>query len=116
MFGAKMMTNTKEKFFISLRKSKKLEKPNQKKISGHSGKTDKLVGKDWRDETRPIHAPFIVWEEGYVDITATEALSAVNENKAPGMLEDAKEFLNNILVEGGGRAPKTDIEEAAEAE
>jgi putative DNA primase/helicase len=73
------------------------------------------VGKDWRDG-RPIEAPYIIWEEGYVDVTATEALSAVNENKAPGALEDAKEFLRDMLVAGGGRAPKTDIEEAAEAE
>ena len=73
------------------------------------------VGKDWRDG-RPIEAPFIAWQEGYVDITATEALSAVNENKSPGALDDAKDFLRDILITGGGRAPKTDIEEAAEAE
>jgi DNA polymerase I-like protein with 3'-5' exonuclease and polymerase domains len=73
------------------------------------------VGKDWRDG-RSIEAPFIAWEEGYVDITATEALSAVNENKAPGALDDAKDFLRDMLVAGGGRALKTDIEEAAEAE
>jgi DNA polymerase I-like protein with 3'-5' exonuclease and polymerase domains len=73
------------------------------------------VGKDWRDG-RPIEAPFIVWEEGYVDVTATEALSAVNANKAPGAVEDAKDFLRDILLVNGGRAPKADIEEAAEAE
>jgi hypothetical protein len=73
------------------------------------------VGKDWRDG-RPIEAPFIVWEPGYVDITATEALAAVNENKAPGALDEAKDFLRDILVAGGGRALKEDIEEAAEAE
>jgi DNA polymerase I-like protein with 3'-5' exonuclease and polymerase domains len=73
------------------------------------------VGKDWRDG-RPIEAPCIVWQEGYVDVTATEALSAVSENKAPGALDDAKDFLRDILVSGGGRAPKTDIEEAADAE
>jgi DNA polymerase I-like protein with 3'-5' exonuclease and polymerase domains len=73
------------------------------------------VGNDWRDG-RPIEAPFIVWEEGYVDVTATEALSAVNENKAPSALEDAKDFLRDILLAGGGRAPQADIEETAEAE
>ena len=73
------------------------------------------VGNDWRDG-RPIEAPFIVFEDGYVNITATEALSAVNENKAPGALDDAKEFLRDMLVAGNGRALKTDIEEAAEAE
>ena len=40
----------------------------------------------------------------------------MNENKSPGAVEDAKEFLRDMLVAGGGRAPKTDIEEAAEAE
>ena len=75
----------------------------------------KQVGKDWRDD-RPIEAPFITFEPGYVDITATEALSAVSENKAPGALDDAKDFLREMLVAGGGRAPKTDIEETAEAE
>jgi DNA polymerase I-like protein with 3'-5' exonuclease and polymerase domains len=73
------------------------------------------VGKDWRDG-RPIEAPFIAWEAGYVDITATEALAAVNENKSPGAFDEAKDFLRDILMTGGGRAPKTDIEEAAEAE
>jgi DNA polymerase-1 len=75
----------------------------------------KQVGKDWRDG-RPIEAPFIEFEPGYVAVTATEALSAVNENRAPGALDDAKDFLREILVAGGGRAPKAEIEEAAEAE
>jgi DNA polymerase I-like protein with 3'-5' exonuclease and polymerase domains len=75
----------------------------------------KHVGKDWRDD-RPIEAPFVVFEPGYVDVTATEALSAVNENKSPGALDDAKDFLREMLVAGGGRAPKEDIEEAAAAE
>jgi DNA polymerase I-like protein with 3'-5' exonuclease and polymerase domains len=75
----------------------------------------KQVGKDHRDG-RVIEAPFIEFEPGYVDVTATEALSAVNENKAPGALDDAKDFLREILVAGGGRALKADIEEAAEAE
>jgi DNA polymerase I-like protein with 3'-5' exonuclease and polymerase domains len=73
------------------------------------------VGKDWRDG-RPIEAPFIAWEAGYVDITATEALAAVNENKSPGAFDEAKDFLRDILMSGGGRAPKIDIEEAADAE
>jgi hypothetical protein len=75
----------------------------------------KHVGIDARNE-KPIEAPFIVWEEDYVDITATEALSAVNENKAPSALNDAKDFLRDILVAGSGRALREDIEEAAAAE
>jgi putative DNA primase/helicase len=73
----------------------------------------KHVGDDWRDG-RPIEAPFIEFEPGYVDVTATQALSAVNENKAPGALEDAKDFLRAMLV--AGRALKEEIEEAADAE
>ena len=38
------------------------------------------VGVDARND-KPIQAPFIVWEPGYVDVTATEALSALNANK-----------------------------------
>jgi len=88
---------------------------NQKKKSLAFHFDVKQVGTDPRNE-KPISAPFIVWEEGYVDVTATEALSAVNENKTPSALNDAKEFLRDILVAGGGRAPRADIEEAAEAE
>jgi DNA polymerase I-like protein with 3'-5' exonuclease and polymerase domains len=75
----------------------------------------KNVGKDWRDG-RPIEAPYVEFEPGYVDVTATEALSAVNENKTPGAVDDAKDFLREMLVAAGGRAPKAEIEEAAEAE
>ena len=75
----------------------------------------KEVGKDWRDG-RSVEAPFIVWEPGYVDVTATQALAAVNENKAPSALNDAKDFLRDILIAGGGRALAADIEEAADAE
>jgi hypothetical protein len=85
----------------------------KKSLAFHFGV--KQVGIDGRNG-KPIQAPSIVWDEGYVDVTATEALPAVNENKTPSALNDAKEFLRDILVAGGGRAPRTDIEEAAEAE
>jgi DNA polymerase I-like protein with 3'-5' exonuclease and polymerase domains len=75
----------------------------------------KQVGKDWRDG-RAIEAPFIEFEPGYVDVNATEALSAVNERKSPRALDNAKEFLRDMLLAGGGRALKAEIEEAAEAE
>jgi putative DNA primase/helicase len=74
----------------------------------------KQVGTDRRNG-KPIYAPFVVWEPGYVEISATEALSAVNENKSPTMLEDAKQFLRDMLMASGGRALRADIE-AAEAE
>jgi DNA polymerase I-like protein with 3'-5' exonuclease and polymerase domains len=75
----------------------------------------KIVGEDWRNG-RPIEAPYVEFEPGYVDVTATEALSAVSESKSPSAIDNAKDFLREMLVAGGGRALKTEIEEAAEAE
>jgi hypothetical protein len=63
---------------------------------------------------KPIVAPFIVWEAGYVDVTATEALQAVSEHKAPAARDLAKKFLLRILA----KRPMlvTEIEDAAKAE
>jgi hypothetical protein len=72
----------------------------------------KEVGRDRRTD-RPILAPFIVWEEGYVDITATEALQAVNEHKAPGARDSAKGFLELLLADGPIDAK--DVHDAAHA-
>jgi hypothetical protein len=63
---------------------------------------------------KPIQAPYIVWEPGYVDVSATEALAAVSENKAPGARERAKKFLLTTLADGAA-VPVTEIQEAAEA-
>jgi DNA polymerase I-like protein with 3'-5' exonuclease and polymerase domains len=73
------------------------------------------VGRD-PETDEPIKASAIVWETGYVDVTATEAMQAASESKSPSALNDAKDFLREILVAGGGRAFKADIEEMAEAE
>ena len=48
-----------------------------------------------------------------VDITANEAMAAAGENKSPATRDAAKKFLLNILA--NGPVPKTDIDEAAEA-
>jgi putative DNA primase/helicase len=61
----------------------------------------------------PIEAPFIVWEPGYVDITATEAMQAASENKSPGAREEAKKFLLNMLA--NGPVPAAEVQEAAKA-
>jgi hypothetical protein len=71
------------------------------------------VGRDQRNGL-PIEAPFLIWEADYVDITATEALQAVNENKAPGARNTAKRFLRDMLHKGA--VPATEIEAAAKAE
>jgi DNA polymerase I-like protein with 3'-5' exonuclease and polymerase domains len=75
----------------------------------------KQVGTDARNG-KPITAPHIVWEPGYVDISATDALSAVNENKSPSAVDDAKQFLREMLCAAGGRMAQNDVMEAAEAE
>jgi hypothetical protein len=71
------------------------------------------VGKDWRDGL-PVEAPFLIWEAGYVDITATEALQAVTENKSTGSRSTAKRFLQQMLRDGP--ALVSEIEAAARAE
>jgi hypothetical protein len=70
------------------------------------------VGEDPVTKT-PIRAPFVVWQLGYVDITATEAMQAAAESKAPGQRDTAKEFVKGLL--GGGPVPVTEIEEGAKA-
>jgi hypothetical protein len=70
------------------------------------------VGHDKRTG-KPIEAPFLIWEAEYVDITATEALQAATENKAPGARNTAKRFLRELLHDGPVLV--TEIEAAREA-
>jgi putative DNA primase/helicase len=71
------------------------------------------VGND-PDTGAVIRAPAAVFQKGYVDISATEALSAANENKSPGAKNAAKRLLQDLLR--AGPVPKAEVEEAAEAE
>jgi putative DNA primase/helicase len=48
-----------------------------------------------------IIAPLIVWEPGYVDVTANEAMQAASENKSPGARDKAKNILVALLTESG---------------
>ncbi|HZV04380.1 MAG TPA: AAA family ATPase, partial [Gemmataceae bacterium] len=61
-----------------------------------------------------IRAPLVVFEPGYVDVTATEALSAVNENKAPAGRDRAKQFVLDFLRDGQA-VLATEMKAAAEA-
>jgi putative DNA primase/helicase len=63
---------------------------------------------------KPILAPFIVWEAGYVDVTATEALQAVSGGRPPAAPVAAKKFLLDILA--NAPVPAAEIEAAAKAE
>ena len=53
-----------------------------------------------------------MWEPGYVDISATEALQAASENKSPAAVDEAKHFLLDMLA--NGPVAVKDIEDAAE--
>ena len=62
---------------------------------------------------KPILAPHIMWDPFYVDVTASEAMQAASENKAPAARDEAKKFLQDILAHGP--VAKIEIDEAAEA-
>jgi putative DNA primase/helicase len=96
------------KLFVRAKNNDAAESDNQT-LAFHCSVTD--VGTD-PETGAPIRAPYIVWEPGYVDVTATEALSAANENKAPAQRDEAKKFLRAMLA--AGPMPMTDIKEAAE--
>jgi putative DNA primase/helicase len=70
------------------------------------------VGIDHRNN-KPIIAPFIVFEDEYVDVTAAEAMQAATNNKSPTMRDSTKKFLFDVL--SNGPLPRNEIEEAAEA-
>ena len=72
----------------------------------------RVVGSDPKSG-KPIQAPFIIWDPGYVDVTATEALAAASESKSPSAREDAKQFLLAMLA--NRPVPSAEIEEAAKA-
>jgi putative DNA primase/helicase len=60
-----------------------------------------------------IWAPHIVWQPEHVDVTANEAMQAVNGNKSPAARDDAKTFLEDFLE--GGPMLQTEVMEAAKA-
>jgi hypothetical protein len=62
---------------------------------------------------KEIWAPHVIWENQYVDVTATEAMQAASENKSPAAREEAKKFLSDVLA--NGPVAKKEIDEAAEA-
>jgi hypothetical protein len=60
---------------------------------------EKLVGNDPKTKA-PIRAPFIEFDDAYVDITAAEAMRAVSDFTAPGTGERARTLLHNMLASG----------------
>jgi hypothetical protein len=61
----------------------------------------------------PIHAPYIIWEPKYVDVTAIEAMQAAAQSKSPTARDDAKQFLRDVLAKGS--VSSNEIAEEAEA-
>jgi hypothetical protein len=76
----------------------------------------KHVGED-SETNEKIFAPYVVWGEGHVTVTANEAMEAESTGKQSksslSALETAKQFLSEKLA--AGPVPKDDIMEEAEA-
>jgi hypothetical protein len=70
------------------------------------------VGVDPNND-KPIVSPYVVWEAAHVDVSATEAMQAVNEFKSPTARDAAKQFLRNLLI--NGPIARSDIDDAAKA-
>jgi hypothetical protein len=70
----------------------------------------KPVGVDARNG-KPITAPYIIWSDAPVDVTALEAMQAAAESKSPGARDHAKWFLKTLLAEEPVSA--ADVQEAA---
>jgi len=66
-----------------------------------------------RKTGKPIRAPYIVWHQDPVDITATEALQAAAESKSPSARDNAKRFIDTFLSDGP--IGSKDVEDAAKA-
>jgi DNA polymerase I-like protein with 3'-5' exonuclease and polymerase domains len=93
---------------LMVRGKNNLARKEEKNLAFHF--EERQVGTDRRNG-KLIVAPFIVWEPGYVDVTATEALAAAAENKSPGARDGTKSFLESTLSNGPIAA--ADVEEAA---
>jgi len=75
---------------------------------------EKYVGDDQKTGAA-IYAPFITFHDEYVDVTASEAMSAAAENKEPGARDRAKTLLSDLL-KGGKPVDAKGIEEMTKAE
>jgi putative DNA primase/helicase len=75
---------------------------------------EKYVGND-PTTGAAIYAPFITFDDEYVDVTASEAMSAAAENKEPGARDRAKTLLSDLLASGKPIDAK-EIEGMAKAE
>jgi putative DNA primase/helicase len=92
-------------------KGKNNNAPKEQKALAFTFSTKQMEDEDTGEL---FDAPYIVWQDEYVDITASEAMRAVaGSNKKPAARSEAKEFLESMLANGPVDADE--IEEAAEA-
>jgi hypothetical protein len=98
----------KRKLFV---KGKNNLAPSEQKALAYNFSV-REVGTDERTG-EPILAPHIVWHPEYVDVTASEAMQAAAESKAPAARDSAKNFLKEMLADGP--VASDEIEEAAAA-
>src|SRR5262249_10351147 len=95
---------------LLVRAKNNLAPDNNKTLAYHFGAqkvgTDPKTGQE-------IWAPHVIWEPQHVDVTAIEAMQAASQSKPTTAVDDAKQFLLDILA--NAPVPKTEIDEAAEA-
>ena len=109
VYGVVADVENMRKLFVRAKNNDAAESDNQT-LAYHFDVRD--VGKD-HDSGEPIKASSIVWEPGYVDVTATEAMQAASENKSPSARNSAKQFLLDLLA-NDREMPVNEIKEAAE--
>jgi hypothetical protein len=108
VYAAVNDAENKRKLFVKGKNN--LAPSEQKALAYNFGVRE--VGRDEKTGER-IFAPHIVWHPEYVDVTASEAMQAAAESKAPAARDSAKTFLRDML--SAGPVAKAEIEEAAEA-
>jgi DNA polymerase-1 len=113
VYGVIADAENARKLFVRAKNNDAAESDNQT-LAFHFNARE--VGVD-PDTGAAIRAPFIVWQPGYVDVTATEAMQATSENKSPGERDEAKQFLRDLLLASPDRrALQAEIEDIAKAE
>lgn len=99
-----------QRLFIKAKNN--LAAPGSKTLSYMTGA--KKVGYDEKRQ-KEIWAPYIVWGQKYVEITATEAMQAeAGGQKSRNQFHEAVEFLKEALADGGVK--QADIRTAAESQ
>jgi DNA polymerase len=95
---------------LMVRGKNNLARKDERNLAFHFEEKQVGIG---RRSGKPIVSPYIVFEPGYVDVSATEAMQAASENRSPGARDEAKLLLQAMLA--SGPVEQTDIQEAAKA-